>query len=272
MKNMDEVHERIDALMRPEWSSLMTGASCILRDQDTGETIYVDTPSHVLAWLEGRDAERGTTLNSPTDGQAPPVPEPDHIAQTRTKVVNPLTPESITEQLAICDAAGREPPWDIAKQIAFLVLARAHYPDALRQLQACMDTNRDLNRRCQAADAATADAKRCLDKLAEGSEKGTPWCGGSMGRALLAWHCSKLEESLTECKAQIQQISALRAKTVTQAADIVTLREALMERKCPFCRGTGRVWRDNDGIDCRFCKGTGIHLRAQAALKATEPE
>jgi hypothetical protein len=58
------------------------------------------------------------------------------------------------------------------------------------------EKNRELNRRAQAADAAAADAKRCLDALAAGTEKGTPWCGGNLGRGLLAWHVSRLEDIL----------------------------------------------------------------------------
>ena len=58
------------------------------------------------------------------------------------------------------------------------------------------EKNRELNRRCQQADAAAADAKRCLDELARGTEKGTPWCGGSFGRALLAWHVQKQDAEI----------------------------------------------------------------------------
>jgi hypothetical protein len=56
------------------------------------------------------------------------------------------------------------------------------------------EKNRELNRRAQEADAAAADAKRCLDALARGTEKGTPWCSGNLGRGLLAWHVGRLEK------------------------------------------------------------------------------
>lgn len=70
------------------------------------------------------------------------------------------------------------------------------------------EKNRELNRRCQSADAAAADAKRCLDALAAGTEKGTPWCSGSMGRALLAWHVSKQDELLRDIAERIRTLAA----------------------------------------------------------------
>lgn len=56
------------------------------------------------------------------------------------------------------------------------------------ELERQRETNRRLNRRCQEADAAVADAKRCIEHLADGN----PWCGGSLGRALLAHDNTRL--------------------------------------------------------------------------------
>lgn len=58
---------------------------------------------------------------------------------------------------------------------------------------AARKTVRRLNRRCQAAEAAAADAKRCVDKLANGA----PWVGGNFGRMLLAWHNSRLADGVS---------------------------------------------------------------------------
>jgi len=69
----------------------------------------------------------------------------------------------------------------------------------------------------------------------------------------------------------LRDLQAERAKNVTQAADIVTLREAMMGWKCLSCHGRGD-FGDDTGRPCPDCNGSGLHPRAQAALKATEPE
>lgn len=70
------------------------------------------------------------------------------------------------------------------------------------------EKNRELNRRAQAADAAVADANRCLDAMAAGTEKGTPWCGGNLGRALLAYHSSKLETKNASLESEVKDLRA----------------------------------------------------------------
>jgi hypothetical protein len=77
-------------------------------------------------------------------------------------------------------------------------------------LSAYRETNTRLNRRSQEANAAAADAKRCLDELAAGTEKGTPWCGGNFGRALLAWHSSQQDERIKELEAANATLTAER--------------------------------------------------------------
>ena len=53
--------------------------------------------------------------------------------------------------------------------------------------------NRELNRRWQEADGAYRDAKAIIDKHWD-----KPWCGGNLGRALLAYECSRLKAALAE--------------------------------------------------------------------------
>ena len=71
------------------------------------------------------------------------------------------------------------------------------------------ETNTRLNRRCQAADAAVADAKRCVDEICRNQTKtGTPWCGGNFGRALLACANERLETENTELRQQLERATA----------------------------------------------------------------
>jgi hypothetical protein len=57
-----------------------------------------------------------------------------------------------------------------------------------RQLSEARETNKRLHGRCQQAEAAAADAHRIIKEHWE-----QPWCGGSIGRALLAHRFSVLE-------------------------------------------------------------------------------
>jgi hypothetical protein len=62
-------------------------------------------------------------------------------------------------------------------------------------------TNNRLHRRAQAAEAALADWNR-IQALPR-DERGVQFVRGSLGRALLAYHVSKLEEELAATKAQM---------------------------------------------------------------------
>lgn len=56
-----------------------------------------------------------------------------------------------------------------------------------------------LNRRCQEAEAALADLKKCHAKLASGEA----WVGGSLGRAFLAWDNQRLRDEVEALKERI---------------------------------------------------------------------
>jgi hypothetical protein len=53
-------------------------------------------------------------------------------------------------------------------------------------------TNTRLNRRCQLAEAAVEDLRRCL--MVVTNDK--PWCSGSLGRGFLAYHTMKQKEEI----------------------------------------------------------------------------
>ena len=60
-----------------------------------------------------------------------------------------------------------------------------------------------LNARAQLAESAVADSKRVIAELIRGSGKGTPWCGGSLGRAFLAYENAKLRDEVAELKKRL---------------------------------------------------------------------
>lgn len=77
---------------------------------------------------------------------------------------------------------------------------------ALRaELAALRETNSKLNRRCQQADSAIADANRVIETITEGSKHGTPWVGGSFGRALLAHGCATKDRRIAELEAELAE-------------------------------------------------------------------
>jgi hypothetical protein len=81
------------------------------------------------------------------------------------------------------------------------------HADCRAEIERLRETNKRLNRRCQAADAAVADAKRCLDEMCRNQTKtGTPWCGGNFGRALLAYGYERLEFKLAAVRAKLEEI------------------------------------------------------------------
>ncbi len=80
------------------------------------------------------------------------------------------------------------------------------------------DTNSKLNRRAQQADAAVADAQRVIAKITEGSKHGTPWVGGSLGRAFLAYGYSQQEKRIAELEAELE-LERARADCAKSALD-----------------------------------------------------
>lgn len=95
------------------------------------------------------------------------------------------------------------------------------------ELTTARETIARLNRRCQMADAAVSDAKRVIQELIRGSQKGTPWCGGSLGRAFLAYENSKLSNRISELE---ESWSGLRANTDSKTEQHLQPTE---ETSCP---------------------------------------
>ncbi len=81
------------------------------------------------------------------------------------------------------------------------------------ELDRLRDTNSKLNRRAQLADAAIADANRVIAKITEGSKHGTPWVGGSFGRALLAHGYSQQENRIEELEAELASVQKQQTET-----------------------------------------------------------
>jgi len=82
---------------------------------------------------------------------------------------------------------------------------RSAYDQALHEILRLRDKNRELNWRAQRADAAATDAKKCLDRMAR---DGVPWVQGSLGRAMLAWHNSQLQDALAAKDAELRAARA----------------------------------------------------------------
>ena len=72
-----------------------------------------------------------------------------------------------------------------------------------RQLAQARETNARLNRRCQLAEAAAVDAKKCLERM---SRDGVPWVGGSLGRGVLAWDCANLGAEIKRLQAIVDKL------------------------------------------------------------------
>jgi chaperonin cofactor prefoldin len=103
------------------------------------------------------------------------------------------------------DGPDIELAWDMAERLnadhggyrAGFDAGMAKADATIAELQA---TIKRLNRRAQEAEAALADAKRTLEEIGKNSVNGTPWVGGSLGRALLAWDNTRLREKLAEAE------------------------------------------------------------------------
>lgn len=82
--------------------------------------------------------------------------------------------------------------------------------------------HKELHARAQAAERALADLQRCNDKLASGDA----WCGGSLGRAFLAWANSQLRAENAELRAALTPLVRL-LRHIPHARDGEELMEAL---------------------------------------------
>ncbi len=74
--------------------------------------------------------------------------------------------------------------------------------ERVREAESLRATVKRLNRRVQMAEAALTDAGYCIERLAAGK---TPWCGGSLGRALLAYDNMKQRERIAELTAALRE-------------------------------------------------------------------
>lgn len=93
---------------------------------------------------------------------------------------------------------------------ADLLLARCDRLAArVRELEAevanAYETTKRLNRRAQFAEKALADLLRCNEVLASGKA----WCGGSLGRAFLAWGYARQKEQLAGLGAENARLRGL---------------------------------------------------------------
>ena len=72
--------------------------------------------------------------------------------------------------------------------------------------------NSEWHRRVQAADKAVHDAERCVQEITEGANQGTPWVGGSFGRALLAYGCKRRDDEITSLRTELAAMPQWRDK------------------------------------------------------------
>lgn len=87
------------------------------------------------------------------------------------------------------------------------------------ELASARDTIKRLNKRAQSAEAALCDLKKVLDRLAANTEKGTPWVGGSLGRAFLAHFNSQLTTENTALRKVAEALEAYVADWDSQVSD-----------------------------------------------------
>lgn len=117
-----------------------------------------------------------------------------------------------------------------------------------RERDEARQTAQRLNRRAQEAEAALADLRKCVEAI----NGGKPWCGGSLGRAFLAWDNTRLRD----------RIAALEARN----AALVEAVEAAT--KLCRCRGTGFY-----ATDCTLCgDSTYDHICNDRRVACTRTE
>lgn len=68
-----------------------------------------------------------------------------------------------------------------------------------RERDEARETAQRLNRRTQEAEAALADLRKCVEAV----NGGKPWCGGSLGRAFLAWDNTQLRDRIAALESRI---------------------------------------------------------------------
>ena len=91
----------------------------------------------------------------------------------------------------------------IAHLIRSDVAARCELACVRVENESLRETNRRLNRRAQSAEAAIADLRRCVEEI----NGGKPWCGGSLGRAFLAWDNARKREEIERLREFIGKLA-----------------------------------------------------------------
>ncbi len=88
------------------------------------------------------------------------------------------------------------------------------------ELHEARETIARLNRRAQAAEAAMADLLRCNEII----RSGKAWCGGSLGRAFLAYENSRLHKFVMSL-----------ADRVAAQSELLSQRSERREEHGPLC-------------------------------------
>lgn len=110
------------------------------------------------------------------------------------------------------------------------------------ELQSARKTITRLNRRAQTAEKAAESAHECIRKV----NNGAPWCGGNLGRALLAYHCGKLEEKLQSAERVVE------AARMAKGCGVI----ANGERRTPCIRCRELLYSAVTTHDCKYPAAT----------------
>jgi hypothetical protein len=96
-----------------------------------------------------------------------------------------------------------EPDEIVLQQLAEIERIRKRLAAAEAERDAARETNRRLNARCQAAESAIPSYRKMVALPPDGD--GIRFVRGSFGRALLAYHCDKLEQRLADATALLRE-------------------------------------------------------------------
>lgn len=94
-----------------------------------------------------------------------------------------------------------------------------------RERDEARETAQRLNRRTQEAEAALADLRKCVEAV----NGGKPWCGGSLGRAVLAWDNTQLRD-------RIAALEARNAALVEAVSPLALLAGGGVNMNDPLCK------------------------------------
>lgn len=106
-----------------------------------------------------------------------------------------------------------------------------------RERDEARETITRLNRRTQEAEAALADLRKCVEAV----NGGKPWCGGSLGRAFLAWDNAKKADRIAELERERDEALSHGDKLASRNRTLAEHLEKRQQGIDGLCMGIARL-------------------------------